>query len=602
METKAKSSAAKNRTARRRQTVTKEEPKVTTSKVISELKIQDLDLGLIIPDPMQPRKSYNELKLQGLADSIMEFGVLQPITVRKSNKEYIIVMGERRYRASKIAGKQTIPAIVREYENNDVLELQIVENLQRQDVEPTEEAEAIAFLSEKYVPAEIAKRLGRGENFVRQRIKLSGLIEGFKHFVRNGQMTLSLGVGVALFEPEDQKMMLETMGKEFNGGQIKRMIENKTYDLSKAPFKVEDKALVPKAGACIQCPFNAINQGNLFGDGKMICTKSACYETKKLKVFLNLIERAKKENRILVPDIRSYYADQDGNQLIISQMEKEGLTVYLLDDVDLLQRPTKPTAKSVKEHYYWKDFSKQELKEQLDEATKEYNEEFNKFNTAEENGFLKGFYFDTGSYKFEKIFVRIEKEEEAESTQHAIPLEKRKMDDCTPEEQITKINSREVRKKEIEDNKQFEEVVKMIRETDYINSKRPLTVDEMVAFSITLFENNIGYYEQQQNFKGFYGKSSNVSREVQVERFKKNFKKEKLHKLIRFILTKQVHFGEANHINDLTNISFYTAMQGFHKTGITKIEKAYTETRSKREKRLEERIAELQKQVKALSA
>ena len=121
-------------------------------------------------------------------------------------------MGERRYRASKIAGKRTIPAIVREYENNDVLELQIIENLQRQDVEPTEEAEAIAFLSEKYTSKEIAKRLGRGENFVRQRIKLSGLIEGFKHFVRNGEMTISLGVAVALFEPEDQKMMFEDNG------------------------------------------------------------------------------------------------------------------------------------------------------------------------------------------------------------------------------------------------------------------------------------------------------------------------------------------------------------------------------------------------------
>ena len=137
METNVKSSAANERTARRRQTVTKEEPNAGTSKVNTEFKVENLDLGLIIPDPMQPRKSYNELKLQGLADSIKEFGVLQPITVRKSGKEYIIVMGERRYRASKIAGKQTIPAIVRKYENNDVLELQIIENLQRQDVEPT---------------------------------------------------------------------------------------------------------------------------------------------------------------------------------------------------------------------------------------------------------------------------------------------------------------------------------------------------------------------------------------------------------------------------------------------------------------------------------
>ena len=282
-------------------------------------------------------------------------------------------------------------------------------------------------------------------------------------------------------------------------------------------------------------------------------------------------------------------------------MEREGLTVYLLDDIDLLKRPSKPTAKSIKEDYYWKDFTKEELKEQLDEAIQEYNEELQMFNTAEENGYLKGFYFDTDSYKIEKVFVKIENEENG-SPECSVPLGKRKMEDCTPEEQITKVNSKEVRKKEIENNKQFEEVAKMIRETDYINSKKALTIDEMVAFSITLYENTIGYYERQEHFKDFYGKSLKMSRENLVKRFKKNFKKEMFNKLIRFVLTKQVHFGEANHTNNFTNISFYTAMQGFHGTEIAKIEKVYAETRSKREKRLKERIAELQKQVKALKA
>nr|WP_293304816.1 hypothetical protein [Allomuricauda sp.] len=201
------------------------------------------------------------------------------------------------------------------------LEVQIIENLPRLDVEPKEEQEAIAFLSEKYSPWEFAIGLGRGENFVRQRIKLSGLIEGFKHFVRSSEMTLSLGVGVALFEPENQKMMLEAMGKVFNGNQIKRKIENWTYDLAKAPFDIEDVNLVPKAGACSQCPFNAANQGNLFGESKMICIKSACYETKKAGLLLSLIERAKKENLLLVPNIRRHWADHERNQLIISQME-----------------------------------------------------------------------------------------------------------------------------------------------------------------------------------------------------------------------------------------------------------------------------------------
>lgn len=175
--------------------------KEVNGKKPSILQIQNLPIGKIKPDPKQPRKTFDDSHLKLLSESIEAHGVLQPITVRKSGKDYIIVMGERPYRATKLAKKKTIPCIVREYENNDVLEVQIIENLQRQDVEPTEEAEAIEYLSEKYAPTEISKRLGRTENFVRQRLKLAGLIEGFKEYLRNGEMTISLGVGVALFEP-----------------------------------------------------------------------------------------------------------------------------------------------------------------------------------------------------------------------------------------------------------------------------------------------------------------------------------------------------------------------------------------------------------------
>jgi ParB family chromosome partitioning protein len=85
-----------------------------------------------------------------------------------------------------------------------------------------------------------------------------------------------------------------------------------------------------------------------------------------------------------------------------------------------------------------------------------------------------------------------------------------------------------------------------------------------------------------------------------VEHFKKNFKKEIFYKLIRYILTKQVHFGESNHVNNLTNISFYNAMQGYYKTKIANIEKEYTAQRNKRETRLKERIEKLEKQIQEL--
>ena len=588
-------------TTKRRSRAKSTTKKEVNAKQSSVLRIQNLPLGKIKPDLEQPRKTFNEDALKQLSESIEKHGVLQPITVRQLNGHYIIVMGERRYRASKLAGKKTIPCIVRTYENNDVLEVQIIENLQRRDVEPTEEAEAIAYLSEKYAPIEIAKRLGKTDNFIRQRLKLAGLIDGFKHFIRNGEMTISLGVGVALFEPEEQQMMLKTMGEDFNVHQINRMIKDQTYDLEKASFDVNDKKLVPKAGSCIECPFNAANQGNLFGEEKMVCTKAACFETKKSKSFFNLIEKSKKENILLIPEIRQYWADDENNQLIISQLEKNGLKVYLLDDVEIIENPIEPTIETIQEEYQHYDYSEDELKAELDEAMQNHNEALEEYNSAKENGFVNGILFHPETYRNKEVFIKIVEKSKDESTDYSAPLANRKMADCTPEEQIVKINEREIRKKQIENNKQFEEVVQMIRETKYIDTKKTLSVDEMVAFSISLFENNVDYVGRQKYFSKLLGNTSKMTKVEMVENFKKKFKKEIFHKLIRYMLTKQVHFGESNHVNNLTNISFYNAMQGYYKSQITGIEKEYAEKRSKRETRLKERITVLEMQVQELN-
>ena len=593
--------ASTTRKSGKKITAAKKEVKEKLTQKAIGLQIENLSIAKVIPDPMQPRKTFNEDALKQLSESIKKHGVLQPITVRKSGNDFIIVMGERRYRASKLANKKSIPCIVREYKNNDVLEIQIIENLQRQDVEPTEEAEAIAYLSERYAPTEIAKRLGRTDNFIRQRLKLAGLIDGFKHFVRNGEMTISLGVGVALFEPEEQQMMLETMGEDFNAHQINRMIKDQTYDLEKASFDVADKKLLPKAGSCIECPFNAANQGNLFGDGKMVCTKSACFETKKSKSFLNLIEKSKKENILLIPEIRQYWADDENNQLIISQLEKNKLKVYLLDDVEIIENPIEPTIEAIQKEYQHYDYSEDELKAELDEAMQNYKEALEKFNSAKEDGFKSGIVFHPDSFQHKEIFVKIVEKSKNDSTEYSTPLANRKMADCTPEEQIVKINEREIRKKQIENNKQFQEVVEMIRETKYIDTKKTISTDEMVAFSISLFENNVDYMSQQKYFSKFLGVTSKMTKVEMVENFKKKFKKEIFHKLIRYMLTKQVHFGESNHVNNLTNISFYNAMQGYYKSKIAGIEKEYAEKRDKREERLKERITVLEKQIQELN-
>ena len=591
----------KQRTTRKRNVKQSSKAKRPTSRKEenSVPQIQMLEIGSVSPDSAQPRKTFDAQSLEHLAQSITEHGVLQPITVRKSDDGYIIVMGERRYRASKLAGLTTIPAMVRDYVDTEVLEVQIIENLQRKDVEPTEEAEAIQFLLDRYEPGEIAKRLGRSENYIRQRIKLAGLIEGFKAFVRTGEMTISLGVAVALFEPGEQQMMLESLEGGYQGHRIKRMVESRTFDLTKACFDVTDKTLVPKAGACVVCPFNAANQGNLFGEGKMVCTRTSCFENKKTKTFMQLLKRVKMEGLKLVPNISKYWMEEERNQWVMAQMEKVGLEVHLTNELDILKQPIEPTLESIKEEHRHYEYTEEELSEFLNEALESFTEEKEAWDNAFDHGFEKGILLETDTYLTQTIFVKVREETDGGSS-GAKSLEKRKMSECTPEEQIIKINAREMRKKQIENNNQFKEVVDMIRETDHIDRKKPLTTDEMVAISISLFENNLGWHDQREHFGDFFEDDDQLSKEELVVRFKQNFKKETLYKLLRFLMTRQVHLGESNHTNDLTNQTFYVAMQSFYENKISAIEETYAESRQKREARIKERIIVLERQAKAI--
>src|SRR5690606_25940649 len=132
------------------------------------------------------------------------------------------------------------------------------------------------------------------------------------------------------------------------------------------------------------------------------------------------------------------------------------------------------------------------------------------------------------------------------------------------------------------------------------NMDKPLSTGEMAAFAISLYENNIGYFGQTDQFKNFYGNVIEGTREEIVSRFKKDFNEAILNKLIRYLLTRQVHFGESNHTNDWTDISFYAAMKAYYKNEMEAVEARYAEAENKREKRLKERIKVLQKQVKAM--
>lgn len=169
----------------------------------------ELPIREIRPNPYQPRKEFDENGLKELADSIKENGVFQPILVRKSAVGYELVAGERRLRASKMAGKQNIPAIIVDFDDRQMMEISLLENIQRKDLTPIEEASAYAQLIRKlnYTQDELAKRIGKSRANIANMLRLLNLPEEVRKLVNEGK--LSYGQARTLLALDEEEKMIE---------------------------------------------------------------------------------------------------------------------------------------------------------------------------------------------------------------------------------------------------------------------------------------------------------------------------------------------------------------------------------------------------------
>ena len=173
------------------------------------LGIIELDLDKIVPNEYQPRKVFNDDKLQELAASIKEQGVIQPIIVHRASGGFQLIAGERRWRASRLAGLKTIPALVKEATKRELLEMALIENIQREDLNPLEAAEAYKRLQDEFklTQEDLAKRVGKERSTVTNFLRLLGLPKEVKHDLATG--SLSMGHAKALLSLERVRDQLQ---------------------------------------------------------------------------------------------------------------------------------------------------------------------------------------------------------------------------------------------------------------------------------------------------------------------------------------------------------------------------------------------------------
>lgn len=206
-----------------------------------------LKISSIRPNPYQPRKTFGEEELKELADSIKEHGVFTPILVRKSVSGYELIAGERRLRASKLAKLTEIPAIIVDFDDKDMMEISLLENIQRENLSPLEEAKAYEQLIKKlkYTQEELGKRVSKSRAYITNTMRLLKLPMKVQDMLNKGKLTY--GHARALLAIEDEELMLELANRcikqNLTVRDIEKLAQEGKGENSKKPKKKTDPYL-----------------------------------------------------------------------------------------------------------------------------------------------------------------------------------------------------------------------------------------------------------------------------------------------------------------------------------------------------------------------
>ena len=211
----------------------------------TETGVKELKINEIEPNGNQPRKKFDDEKLKKLSESIKLHGIVQPIIVKKDGEQYKIVAGERRWRAARIAGLNTVPVVIRELSNKEVMEIALIENIQREDLNPIEEAEAFEKLLNEFsmTQEELSNSIGRSRSAIANIIRLLGLDEEIKLYLINGDITSVHARALLAIEDKDiqKQTCKEIIEKKINVRETENLVKKYTKNNKREKKKVENR-------------------------------------------------------------------------------------------------------------------------------------------------------------------------------------------------------------------------------------------------------------------------------------------------------------------------------------------------------------------------
>lgn len=446
-------------------TITEEAPQQATFKtpLATATAETDLDITTVHPSADNHRKTFNDASLRELAESIREVGVLQAIAVRPHTAGgYEIIYGERRYRASLLAGAKTIKATIYNNITDDEAEdMSLSENLQREEVRPTEEAKAFKRLLEKgrYDMYSLVSRFGRSEKYIYTRLKLNELYQPIGELLDNETITISVAEEISTYEPNIQKDVYEKHLKEASrdswAGYTLKLFkkyfeEYYTTDLEQYKF---DKT------ECKACVHNAANY-NLFAEhnGCGHCTNRKCLDTKNAAFVAKETEKLLKSDPKLVI-ARPYYGGM--NETALQKLDKKGHEIKELNyTVSAQSFPKAPEAPRQEQFSKPKEY--EQAVQTFEQKNEEYTRKVEELNRKKEEGRIKT-YVKVGQTEPELCYVEINKKETAPVT-------------------VETLQERDKRFKQLSVEKIVADTKKVVRENDYPESPFTQYEDGMMYF------------------------------------------------------------------------------------------------------------------------
>lgn len=539
-----------------------------------EKNIVSVALADIQPSNYNPRKNFDETSLAELAESIRQQGVLQPIGVRPiEDNRFEIVFGERRYRASQMAGLEEISAIVMDISDEVAEEMAITENLQRKDVTPIEEANAYQMLidSGRHDVQSLAVQFGKNESYIRTRLKFVSLIPEIAELLEADELTLSVAAEICRYGEDIQREVYDKHLKEngycnswrgMNASDVARNIERQyTTDLDRYAF---DKTL------CLSCPHNTNNMLLFCEGGCGNCANRSCLaEMNTLYLVEKAMQMLAEHSTASLAHRTHNYNEAAVEHLIALGYEVENLDAYPNE------YPKTPIAPK-KDDY--------DTPEEYEEAEKEYGEEMNDY--KEECGELLR-KSEEGEIS---IYVTIEQNRIAlcymENTRKANGTATE-----TPLSPVEKLEKQDKRNKEIAQEKTVEDTKKQILEVDMSERKFGQDEDKMVYFFLLSSLRREHFTEVGIEDKGSYYYLTGEDKMRIIE----NLTAEQKAVIRRDYLI--ANFKDAHGNNAVATLLLDFAEKHMPEE-LANIQNGYNEIYEKRHQRIEEKKAALQEQTK----